>query len=90
MLSLFRRHSSTCKHSNKGHSYRSCGCPISVAGTLRGEKIRKSLDLRNWEAATRIIRDWEIGGKEVVTVSKSVNDLGAIAMHAGLGSRSPH
>jgi len=31
--------------------------------------IRKSLDLRNWEAATKLIRAWEVEGKsEVVTV----------------------
>jgi len=37
---------------------------------LRGEKIRKSLDLRDWEAATSLIRDWEIhGAEEFVRVS---------------------
>src|ERR1039458_5949633 len=34
--------------------------PIAVEGSLRGIKIRKSLDLRNWEAATRLIREWEV------------------------------
>jgi integrase/recombinase XerD len=34
--------------------------------------IRKSLDLRNWEAATKLIRDWEIGGKtEALTARKA-------------------
>ena len=37
---------------------------------LRGESIRKSLDLRNWEVATRLIRDWEVEGRgEIVTVN---------------------
>lgn len=49
MLTIFRRHLSSCKHSSKGRKYRSCACPISVEGKLRGEKFRKSLDLRNWE-----------------------------------------
>ena len=85
MLTLFRRHLRACKHSKKGRSYRSCGCPISVAGTLRGEKIRKSLDLRNWEAATRLIRDWEIGGKEVVSVSKACERFISDCDARGLG-----
>jgi len=41
---------------------------------LRGEFIRRSLDLRNWEAATKLIRDWEVEGTAVsVTVSKAVD-----------------
>jgi hypothetical protein len=56
MLTIFRRHLSSCKHSSKGRKYRSCPCPISVEGTLRGERIRKSLDLRNWEAARAVLQ----------------------------------
>jgi integrase/recombinase XerD len=71
MLTLFRRHMKGCKFTGRKH--RSCKCPIAVEGTLRGEFIRKSLDLRNWEAATKVIRDWEVEGTAVsVTVSKAV------------------
>ena len=52
----------TCKHSRKGGNYRACGCPISVEGRLEGEMIRRSFDVRSWEAAQRIVRDWEAGG----------------------------
>ena len=69
MLTLFRRHLKSCKH--RSRRYKSCGCPIAAEGTLRGEMIRRTLDLRNWEAATRLIRDWEIHGHEV---SLSVSD----------------
>lgn len=31
-----------------------------MQGLLRGEEIRKSLDLTNWEAAGKLDRDWEI------------------------------
>jgi len=31
-----------------------------VQGILRDEKIRKSLDLTNWEAANKLVRDWEV------------------------------
>jgi len=38
---------------------RNCQCPIAVEGVLAGRKIRKSLDVRGWEAAQKIVRDWE-------------------------------
>jgi integrase/recombinase XerD len=38
---------------------------------LRGETLRKSLDLTNWEAAQRTIREWELGGPEVVVAMKT-------------------
>jgi len=73
MLTLFRRHLKKCKHATEGRKYRSCACPLSVEGTLRGEPIRKSLDLRNWEAAVRLIRDWEFEGKDdTMTARKAV------------------
>ena len=39
--------------------YRRCRCPIWVVGTLRGEFLRKSLNLANWEKAQATIREWE-------------------------------
>jgi len=39
---------------------------------LRGEAIRKSLSLTNWEAANRLIREWEIHGEsESLTVRQA-------------------
>lgn len=70
VLTIFRRHLKSCKFAAKGRKYRSCGCPIAVEGHLRGKMIRQSLDLRSWEAATRLIRDWEVNGTdEAVTAS---------------------
>src|SRR6185437_16106952 len=57
MLTIFRRHVKECKFRTRKH--RNCQCPIAVEGTLHGRKIRKSLDLRSWEAAQKLIRDWE-------------------------------
>ena len=74
MLTIFRRHLTSCKHSSKGRKYRSCACPISVEGTLRGEKFRKSLDLRNWEAANKLVRDWEVDGADVVKTTREAVD----------------
>lgn len=58
MLSIYRRHVTGCK--NRSRRQRNCRCPIWVAGTLYGETIKKSLDLSNWEAAVRRVREWEI------------------------------
>ena len=72
VLTIFRRHLRSCKSAAKGRKHRSCGCPISVEGTIHGEKIRKALDLRSWEAATRLIRDWEVNGtSESLTARKA-------------------
>jgi integrase/recombinase XerD len=62
MLNLYRRHLESCHH--RARSAKKCACPIWVQGTLRGEIIRKSLDLQNWETAQKLIRDWEAGVKE--------------------------
>jgi integrase/recombinase XerD len=57
MLTLFRRHVKDCKFTGRKH--RNCQCPIAVEGMLHGRMIRKSLDLRSWEAAQKLVRDWE-------------------------------
>jgi hypothetical protein len=39
---------------------------------LHGRKIKKSLDLHSWEAAQKLVRDWEInpeGGAITVNVA---------------------
>jgi hypothetical protein len=57
---------------------RNCKCPIWVQGSLRGEYVRRSLDLRSWEAASDLARAWEASGElgvvkpEVPTVAESV------------------
>jgi integrase len=61
MLTIFRRHVDTCKHASKGRKHRTCGCPIAVEGRLRGRMIRKTLDVRSWEAAQKVVREMECG-----------------------------
>jgi len=78
MLTIFRRHLAECKFRTRKH--RNCQCPIWVQGVLDGRKIRKSLDLRSWEAAQRLVRDWEAnpsGG--AVTVSDACDKFMADA-----------
>ncbi len=73
MLSLYRRHRATCKYSARRAK---CSCPIWVQGVLRGEKVRQSLDLTNWEAANKAIRDWEVQGKDnVVSLTAAYDRL---------------
>jgi site-specific recombinase XerD len=76
MLTLFRRHLKGCPHGSR--RYRRCQCPIHVEGSLRGEKIRKALDLNSWEAASDLITGWNASGiigvikPEVPTVAEAV------------------
>lgn len=67
MLNLYRRHQPPCPYSTR--RYRNCKCPIWVQGSLRGEYIRRALDLRSWSAATDLVRDWEASG-EIGVVKK--------------------
>lgn len=76
VLRLIRRHVSTCKHTST--KYRRCSCPIHVYGSLRGEKIRKALDLTSWDAASELIASWTSSGEiglarpEVPTIKVAV------------------
>lgn len=60
MLTVYRRHRAKCKFKSRRAK---CSCPIWTQGTLHGEKIRQSLDLTNWEASQKLVRDWEIHGR---------------------------
>ena len=73
---LYRRHQPPCKQRSRRN--RNCKCPIWVQGSLRGEYVRRSLDLRSWEAASDLVRGWEASGEvgivkpEVPSVSEAV------------------
>ena len=72
MLTIYRRHTPDCtyfgkKRHAKGATACAGRCPIWVQGTLRGETIRRSLDLRSWEAAADLVRGWEASGTIGVT-----------------------
>jgi hypothetical protein len=77
VLNLYRRHQSPCRFTTRRN--RKCSCPIWVQGSLRGEYVRRSLDLRSWSAATDLVRDWEASGEigvvkraEVPTIAEAV------------------
>jgi hypothetical protein len=58
MLSLFRWHTKDCRHTTRDS--RDCQCPIWYDWTLPdGQRIRKSLGLRDWQAAQQRARGME-------------------------------
>jgi integrase/recombinase XerD len=78
VLNLYRRHQPPCQFASR--RYRNCNCPIWVQGSLRGEYMRKALDLRSWSAATDLVRDWEAAGEigvvkkpDVPTIAEAVD-----------------
>src|ERR1035437_553078 len=70
MLTIFRRHLKSCKY--RSRRFKGCTCPISVEGRVHGEYVRKSLEVRNWESAQKIVRNWEAGEeKKSITLEKA-------------------
>src|ERR1700733_11637611 len=60
MLTLWRRHKSTCKY--KGDRYwRKCRCAVHVEGTVEGKYLRQSLKTRSWERGEELKRQLEDG-----------------------------
>jgi integrase len=68
MITIYRRHMSGCRFTSRRS--RACQCPVHAEGTLNGEVIRKSLDVRSWEAAQKIVREWEAGGMKEIPCCK--------------------
>src|SRR5205085_7099358 len=95
MLTLYRRHTSDCMFSGKNRHAKggqACAsrCPIWVQGSLRGEYIRRSLDLRSWQAASDLVRGWEASGTvgvvkpDVPTVKEALDKFFQDAAARGL------
>ena len=44
-----------------------------MQGILRGKKVRRSLDLTSWEAASKLVLEWQAHGiKEVFSIKEAV------------------
>jgi len=82
MLTIYRRHRTRCKSTSRTAK---CSCPIWVQGTVHGETVRRSLDLTNWEAATKKIRKWEVHGIRHVVMLKDAY-LRFLSQHEANGS----
>ena len=53
MLSLWRRHTKSCRFRVRGRAYTKCHCPVWVDGEVSGKRVRASLDTRDWARAGR-------------------------------------
>lgn len=62
-LTIYRRHTASCPHQQKGRRWHRCHCPIWAQGSLAGEYVRRSLDLTVWGAAQERVRGWEASGQ---------------------------
>ena len=88
MLAIYRRHQTPCPH--KSRRFRRCNCPIWVQGSLGSEYVRRTLDLRSWEAASDLVHAWESSGRvgvekrEAPTIAEAVDQYLADAKATGL------
>jgi site-specific recombinase XerD len=78
MLNLFRWHTKRCPHDSRDSL--KCQCPIWIDWTMiNGQRVRKSLGLRDWQAAQRRAREMEAEGITAVgspvTVKKATDDF---------------
>jgi len=76
MLNLFRRHTRKCPHDSRDSL--KCHCPVWIDWSMpNGQRIRKPLGLRDWQAAQRRARDMEADGVtavgEAVTIKKATD-----------------
>lgn len=63
MLSIFRRHLSTCASREKGRAWKRCSCPIWIGGSIGNEKVpRRSLNLTSWDAAETLLAEMKKAG----------------------------
>jgi len=76
MLTLYRRHVRACPNFRKAEprKWRNCQCPVWTQGTLRGERIKRSLEVRSWEAGQKIVRAMESGETSVVMTMKQAGE----------------
>jgi integrase/recombinase XerC len=53
-ITIWRRHTSTCRFSSKGRDYLKCNCPLWADGYVEGKRVlRKTLDTRDMARARK-------------------------------------
>ena len=76
MLTLWRRHKSTCSH-RADRYFRKCHCAVWCEGTVESKYIRKSLKTRSWERGGELAREIEAGSRaekpRIVTINDALN-----------------
>lgn len=93
MLTLFRRHESTCvdKRPQYDRTWKKCKCPIHTEGMLGERYLRRSLKTRNWNLASRMIIDMEAGNEEArvfVAVGRAIDSFKKELQSRGLAPRT--
>lgn len=70
-MELYRRHTKDCPKRKKGIGYTRCTCPVWVDGAnpVTGERVRRSLETRDWARAQQKLEKWESELKDTGTVS---------------------
>ncbi len=58
-LTIYRRHLGRCPSTLR--TQKGCQCPVWVQGTLHGKWVKKAVGVRSWEAAQKLVREWESG-----------------------------
>jgi hypothetical protein len=54
MITIWRRHTDTCRHREKGRDYLKCNCPLWADGYVDGKRtLRKSLGTRDMARARK-------------------------------------
>lgn len=74
MLTLWRRHEKTCAQRERGRAWTRCQCPVWCDGIVAGERLRQSLDTRDWGRAGRELAELEqraIEGRKDRTVEEA-------------------
>jgi integrase/recombinase XerD len=87
-LSIYRRHSLLCGRQSR--RYRRCKCPCWIEGTLEGKYFRRSLKVRSWERAQKLVREMEEFGLQPqrVTLEHACNAFIQDAESRGLREAS--
>ena len=77
MLNLFRWHTRKCPHDSR--ESQKCRCPIWIDWTIDGKRIRKSLEMRDWQAALLRARQIETDGLSpntaTITIDKAIQEF---------------
>jgi integrase/recombinase XerD len=64
-ITIFVRHSTDCKHSDKGDFFRKCDCRKHLRWTVNGKRYRRPAGTRSWQDAELVKRelDDQLSGK---------------------------
>ncbi len=76
MLTLYRRHTRSCKYYGKSNpqQFTRCACPIWCYGIAEGKEVRRAVRMRDWKRALDRIERWNQSPKDAEPVVVTVKD----------------